>query len=807
MVGCDDGNRCLCNSFVIFAVILIFLVVLPYTAYASGLPPVVQPISDVAMTPLIIESGKNFKTCGSRISFSIMATDPEGDSLSYMINSITKNGLVISSIDSMTLDATTGAFSWCVRASQVGEYDIRFIVKDCVQSTVGGERGCIGNEVTRLMHVSVLKPAICNDSSTACTFLKATTRSDIAGNLGDFYLAGDYDSATTYHASINVTPLPQLDFMDKIAGTDYSVNPSYTSRGFENRIFPGKVVIGNSSTAYTSGTWGGHARRDCMASYQVNSTYMQYINNTHMWYPEHLDHDEKDQHYAKIPYCSASQGSSGSELDEIQKFVRTVAAFKSSVKEVLRQNGLIIPTLQMIFRRTRVASDAEYLTGLAHPSAFDNYSNQDAMMAMAYGINANNIPPVVSLELVSHTYDGASGKDYFTPSTSEVFFETPASISLIYRGRQYTKEAIISARRSYDVNNKPLTYHWSVLRGNPQHVRITPLVSDASVVKIAIDYHPETTIEGATRLTNMVEVGAFVNNGSYYSAPGFVTSYSLNFEERLYSAGKIDTISYVDKYADPSVATKPSWSKDAFNYDTSGSLTGWTRYYTDGSTKDFDNLGHCVGCNTYAVSGRISYSGTGFGGRTVYAKTLDGATGRYETITDANGYFKFGGLPDGSYNIQASTMPTGYLCSAISVTINGSAVTGVYPAVNCLGGFTSQSNTCLARMTIGGRITRNGQPLFGITINATNDSGVTTTTMTEADGSYKVGVNSIGDYEVRAKHPSFSFTPIGWQGNVTVSSASNVTGINFSSTCTEWATDGRCLGSSPDSPRGLRVRR
>ena len=59
----------------------------------------------------------------------------------------------------------------------------------------------------------------------------------------------------------------------------------------------------------------------------------------------------------------SSQGSSGSEIDEVQNFFRVLAAFKPAVKEKLKRMGLLMPVVQMIFRRARAGDDASYLSG------------------------------------------------------------------------------------------------------------------------------------------------------------------------------------------------------------------------------------------------------------------------------------------------------------------------------------------------------------------------------------------------------------------------------------------------------------
>ena len=420
----------------------------------------------------------------------------------------------------LSLDEAAGAVAWAPTPSQVGEYDLLF---DLLDST--GTPGSV------VVHVHVLTPPICTGGSAACVFLEERwDAGQAAGNLGDWYHNRD-----DFHTRLNMGRVPQADLM-----TD--------GYGSETGLHPDRVVVGNSSTAYTSGAaWMSQMRSLMFSSYIADAVYQQYINNNHYWYPEHRDHDDKDHYHAKYPYVTSSQGSSGSEMDEVMNFVFTLAAFQPATKDLLREQGLLIPTVQMIFRRARVLTDEAYLTGAAHPSAFDDFDGGLEMVEMANAMLPGEIPPLIQLEVLEENYGLVDGKQ-------EQLFSTPASICRIFRGPEYAKRMVVSAEGSYDANDRPLTYHWAVLRGDPAQVRITPQNAEATVVEILIDYHPETTVDGSALLTNLVEVGAFVNNGVWYSAPGFVTDFTLANEERTYDGnGQLVEILTNGNYVHPSL--------------------------------------------------------------------------------------------------------------------------------------------------------------------------------------------------------------------------------------------------------------
>ncbi len=437
----------------------------------------------------------------------------------FTIDRVEKDGLEVSMPDYASLDPATGGFMWTPTPSQVA-----FYVFDIIARANDGS-----SEQIQLL-IEVTMPEICTESGQACVFLKQRWDEGLAaGNLGDWYFNCD-----GFHTRLNMGVFPQLDLM--------------TSSGCQTEYgtYPEKVVIGNESCAFTSGeSWSSIPRSLMRWESSALRVYDQYRSNDHYWYPEHRDHDDVDYFHGKMPSLSVSQGSSGSEMDEVKRFVYIMAALRPDTKRALVAAGLLMPTIQMIFRRSRVDSDAQYLTGAAHPSAFDNFDATLDMVQMANDISPDHIPPMAQLEVVDETYTTVDGKN-------EQWFTLPVSICRIFRGPEYTKRIRVSAEASYDINGQPLTYHWVVLRGDPEHVRIQTVDEDGKIADIEIDYHPKTTIGETTRLTNMVEVGVFVHNGVYYSAPAFVTSYTLDNEERTYDQdGNLIDLTTNDNYVYP----------------------------------------------------------------------------------------------------------------------------------------------------------------------------------------------------------------------------------------------------------------
>src|SRR5262249_32469600 len=82
--------------------------------------------------------------------------------------------------------------------------------------------------------------------------------------------------------------------------------------------------------------------------------------------------------------------------------------------------------------------------------------------------------------------------------------------------------------------------------------------------------------------SNRIDIGVFVHNAKYWSAPGFVTFFSLDNQKRVYGKKKrIASVDYADKemgsnYVDPLVDFQKDW-RDEYRYDQAGRLSGWTR--------------------------------------------------------------------------------------------------------------------------------------------------------------------------------------------------------------------------------------
>jgi hypothetical protein len=355
-----------------------------------------------------------------------------------------------------------------------------------------------------------------------------------AGNVGDWY-----DNRDGGHSDLDLAPYPQVQRFV------YSAEDVRLRRHWALQVQTRpEVTFGNSSTSAPVEQGGSNPRTVYTARGGLALLYRQYLHNNVYVYPEHRDHDPGhngdgfgDLYPTNTPYLIISQGSSGSDQPFMRAIPSTLAAFQPEVKRRLVQTGLLMPTLQMILRRTskRLRDRGEYLTGKAHPSVFEGeWVDPLAMVRLAHAINLEEIPPLVQLKVVREDQP-VPGRDFFEPGGSERLADTPAVAARVFRGKERTRRVVVSAEGSYDLNGRELTFEWVLLRGDPERVQIRPLNAERSAAEIVVAYHERRPVAPGSALeSNRVDVGVIVHNQVHFAAPAFITFFSLDSESRTY---------------------------------------------------------------------------------------------------------------------------------------------------------------------------------------------------------------------------------------------------------------------------------
>lgn len=422
-----------------------------------------------------------------------------------------------------------------------------------------------------------------------------------AGHTGDLY-----DNHDDGHSRLRGQDFPQLAAIQ----FDPSVKRQKLHVGLQSHFLYSAVTFGNSSMAKVSSPfWRSMPRLAYADPRGLAILANQYANNHLYVYPEHRDHDPGhnggggygDVFCTNTPYVIISQGSSGSDRPFLHALACTLAAFRPEVKQALVRHRLLAPTLQLIFRSCNapLESPRDYLTGRAHPTVFRGEDvDVKKMIIMAHEMRSETIPPLVGLKVLEED-EAVVGRDYFHHGPGERLFNSREVIARVVRSTKYTRRLVVSAEGSLDPNQRALTWHWSVLRGDANKIRIRPLNPAGSVVQLTVPYHPRRPVEPGSDLeSNRVDIGAFVHNGKYFSAPAFVTFFTLDNEQRVYSDdGLIQSVTYTDpahkaNYVDPVIDTPKHW-RDEYHYDAERRLIGWTRHRGP-ATEDFNADGALV---------------------------------------------------------------------------------------------------------------------------------------------------------------------------------------------------------------------
>ncbi len=360
-----------------------------------------------------------------------------------------------------------------------------------------------------------------------------------------------YDNRDRGHSELDRRPWPQLG---KVAYTDAQKAKRF-DWAFCGGLHTG-IVFGNSSTSAQARVGGSNARMAYTNPRGLAVLLAQYTRNHLYVYPEHQDHDPGhngnggwgDLFPTNTPFVIVSQGSSGSDRPFLRALAATLAAFRPGVREKLVKTGTLMPTVQMIFRscNRHLKDPADYRTGRAHPTVFEGgWVDALAMAKMAHEIEIDAMPPVAMLKVLEEDAP-VDGLDYFEPGATEKHFDSPFVIARVFRGRHRVHRMVVSAAGSGDLNKRPLTTHWAVLRGDASRIRIAKRNNAGTVVEIAVPWHARRPVAESSRLeSNRVDIGCFVHNGRYDSPPAFVTFYFLDHESRAYDAtGRLLEIGY-----------------------------------------------------------------------------------------------------------------------------------------------------------------------------------------------------------------------------------------------------------------------
>jgi YD repeat-containing protein len=407
-----------------------------------------------------------------------------------------------------------------------------------------------------------------------------------------------YDNHDGDHSNLDYGKFPQLTRVEYAE----PARQRGLHLGLQQWFAHNAPVLGNSSMAATGGPFWGSMPRLALRQPRLAGIQFQHYTNNHLYfYPEHRDHDSDgfgDVYPANTPYTIISQVSSGSDRPFLHAAALALAALSPGTQQAAFQSKRMAPTLQMILRRSLkdIATDDDYLTGRAHPTAFDAARlDVERMVRLAHDLSPDELPPVALLQVTDED-SSEPGIDYFDAGPAEKLLETPCAVARVARATRCRRRMVVRAV-AVPASARPTTWHWKLLRGDPERVALKPS-PDGQECEIVVAWHERRAIEEGSSLSSCrVDVGLFASQGKYISAPSFVSWLFPGNEERVYRDGRIESVEYFagdkpDRYVDPAIITPAVW-RDEYRYDPQGRLLGWMRL-RDGQTEEFTRHGALV---------------------------------------------------------------------------------------------------------------------------------------------------------------------------------------------------------------------
>ncbi len=418
-----------------------------------------------------------------------------------------------------------------------------------------------------------------------------------AGAAGVLYVNRDNDTKP-----LDVTRYPgmtRLAYVHQMAERSLNIGLPNTlfARDNEGNLAP---VIGHSSMGYlNSPYWRSQPRAVCGDPRQPALQTVFLMGNQLFFYPVYGDYDLRsgDLFPANIPACFAVAGQLNAEQPFVEAAAAGLAAMRPETRAALSREGLLMPALNMLFRASQrtLSSPHDYLTGLAHPPAFQPGNLDTAkLVKMAHALTTNDLPPVVVLAVRRETRM-IPGRDFFDLAGTEHLFDSPMAIGRVFRGAART--------RTYDLQafcKRPdARLHWVLLQGDPEKVTFTPNPTNNALMTVSVAHHTpfQTPIGNGQRIhSSRVDVGVIAETPGTFSMPAILSVCFLGNEQRVYDDdGRILSIDYTRAqpgYTDPLLSYTRNW-KDVYAYDAKGTRTGWTRI-RGGVRESFTAYGHLV---------------------------------------------------------------------------------------------------------------------------------------------------------------------------------------------------------------------
>lgn len=269
-----------------------------------------------------------------------------------------------------------------------------------------------------------------------------------------------------------------------------------------NEIYRNGIVLSNSSTASAPTEESGSNTRvpdDSFNWYTIRDAWQAGLIQ---FFPEYRDYDGSDWFKINQPYVFTTQGSSGSEKEEVEKARQLINALSLEVRNYLVENNRVGDVVSYLMRCDQPTG---YLDPVSHRVVVDM---QPADTWIAESITLDTLPPKLAIKVISDSI------------ANSAILITDEVVGLKRTSYQPVRTIVVEV-----TSDKACDIYWLKAQGdctitfqNPEKTRAT--IAIPFQINFAVVTQSNTTV-----VSNRVEVIAIGYDETHYSSPVFLTEY------------------------------------------------------------------------------------------------------------------------------------------------------------------------------------------------------------------------------------------------------------------------------------------
>jgi hypothetical protein len=284
---------------------------------------------------------------------------------------------------------------------------------------------------------------------------------------------------------------------------------------------PAGVTLGvmHESTGWTPPSGGICSLTRCNPFARRFLALQYYEAGVLYFHPEVWDVGTRDYFQWQAPYFVVSQGSSGSECDEVSKTLRAFGAMSSDVRSVVVNQKLGGPLGSFLITRSRQATDVAYLTAEAWPTALADLDNEERIVTLATALRAAELPPVAKLAVAAPSFPAEWQMVPVLESPYALGYAPGATPPAAPAGNFQLE---VDLKSSVDPNARALGFFPVVLRGGPD-VTVERTGTTTFRVRGAFPVDATVATGGQQRIVSRTTVAFFPHNGVWLGTPAMVS--------------------------------------------------------------------------------------------------------------------------------------------------------------------------------------------------------------------------------------------------------------------------------------------